>query len=129
MAALPAVVKDRGSQENFDKLNGRFPVAAADLSTGAKELFPQLTTPGAVKLNRGVVTVTWTGTTFSPTIEVLHGLGAEPISIVLGVEKIGALFAYFDYKEVNSTRFKIEGAANSSVTNGTESKVSWIAIG
>ncbi len=98
------------------------------LDNAGKSNYVQLATPAKRIQNSGSVTVEWIGSAFSPTIEIKHGLGVEPATIILGVEKIGSIFAYFDYKEVNATRFKVEGIANSTLSAGTKSKLSWIAL-
>lgn len=98
------------------------------LDQAGKSNYVQLVTPAKRLQNSGLVTVEWIGSAFSPTIEIKHGLGVEPATIILGVEKIGSTFSYFDYKEVNSTRFKVEGIANAVIGSGTKSKLSWIAL-
>lgn len=92
------------------------------LAVPAPPIFPAA---GADEI-RGFVTVTWSGSAFSSVVEVKHGLGVAPTSIVLGAEKYGALFITANYLEVDETKFKIACVANAAAGAGT-SDVGFIA--
>jgi hypothetical protein len=116
------------AQNNWNRLRSLFPIGLSLLAEEVLKQFIQLVVPGVTKINFGMVTVEWTGTAFSPSSEVKHGLGKEPKAILLTAEKSGALFIYFDWTETNATMFKAAGIANAAVAAGTKSKFSWIAI-
>jgi hypothetical protein len=65
---LPCVVRDRGTQSNFDRL--------------AKAV------PG--KITRGAVQLSWTsGNAVSNIVTVTHGLGAEPTAVLVTQNGLG----------------------------------------
>lgn len=132
MPTLPAVVRDRGSQENFDALDkrtttaeGKFPVAASDLSVGAKELFPQLVSAGSHKVDFGTAKLKFTASKFPASIEVAHGLGTTPLVVIATSENNVVTLSTAGY---TATKFTLWGGNWFEALTG-ELPVHWIAIG
>lgn len=78
--------------------------------------------------NSGAATVSWSGgSAFSSEIEVAHGLGTTPTTIILTPEKVESFFVYATYNTVGASKFKLQVLAN-AVPKAQNTKVSWIAI-
>lgn len=105
-----------------------FPLGPQHLGKGAKELFPQLATAHARKINFGVAEIEWAGgTPISKELEVSHELGTTPLAVVANDESLTIIGT----KGYTSTKFKVWGRTGdgSSPAEKTKEKVHWIAIG
>lgn len=97
----------------YGKLNLKSQVASTDLATSAKQLSPQLVTPGESKVASGSVVVEMgaaeTTTTFA---SVSHGLGAKPkgLSATVSLEggSVGGVFA--ETTNVGASTFEVRAA-------------------
>lgn len=135
---IPTTVNDPRTQQALDAISNSFPLARGqigkeavgptNLSTSAKELFPQLTTAAARKINFGETTVTWTASVESAIKEVEHGLGVKPIFVGLTIESAtGATLIQLQTTERTTSKFKVFGKASAAIT--ATLTVMWIAIG
>jgi len=110
------------------KLDLKEQIASTDLATSAKELSPQLVEAGKRKINSGTQTLEFTGGASTSTVEIAHGLGATPKSVLvtLAQESPGIVGQAFGYGE---TKFKLNAWANFAVGPGSKVTVAWQAFG
>jgi hypothetical protein len=97
----------------YSKLNLASKVAATDLATSAKQLSPQLVTPGESKVASGSTTVEMAAAeTTSPYATVSHGLGVKPKSVaaIVALEggAVGGVFA--ELNNVGTSTFEVRAA-------------------
>jgi hypothetical protein len=101
--------------------------ATALFKAEAKELFPELATPGAKRLNTGTVQLEWPGA--SPTtsaLEIVHGLGSTPLR-VLGTARSNAVVASCTVR--GTTKFTLRAwNGEGSPPAGSKVEVDWIAF-
>lgn len=138
---LPSVVRDPGSQRNFDALNEetnslsadlgaveeRFPVAAKNLATSAKELFLQLVTPAARKVNFGTTKLKWSASQQSNTVEIEHGLGTTPVLVLSQLRSFQLTNITIYTTSRSATKLALFGF--SAVVLSTEMELDWEAKG
>jgi hypothetical protein len=127
-------VSDPASDQNFRTISRQLPLQPQQLSDAAKDLFPQLVTGGAHKINFGTTTVTFPGAeNASKNKEVEHGLGTTPAAILVtceGTTSGGSGGNFAEAVTKSSTKITIRAvnpfvkpALNETLT------VNWFAIG
>lgn len=119
MVGLPAVVRDRGSQENFDALNkrtsaveGKFPVKAVDLAANAVE---------AEKVKAGAITDEKLA---SP---IIRGRIAKLGTVVIGLGFTSEKTAAGKYTVKLTTELSTEGIMTVTVCEAATSRYPTIA--
>lgn len=121
---LPSIVDDPEVQQNFDTIARQFPVTAPNLTGVLK-----LASGSTAKVAYGKATFTWTASILSGLVEVTHGMGVEPVAVVLtswvapAVEKIPLANAITVTKEKFTANAEVKAAHTGSI------QCSWIAIG
>lgn len=129
---LPTSVQDPRVQQCLDFLSRQFPIGAGALSAAAKELFPQLATAAATKVNFGIVELEFPGASReSKTSTVTHGLGVSPQAVVLTYKAVAAVdYMFVQSQEYSSTVFKCTCKTDTATPAlGTKAPFTWIAIG
>ena len=136
-------VKDPATNQNFEQLDGRFPVrsiandavtakqikdgtvGSSELATGAKELFLQLATAASRKVAWGNTTITKTEAQ-TANKEIEHGLGTTPVIVLATAASRDINVATFTF---GSTKFtaEIRDITGANITANQE--VRWLAIG
>jgi hypothetical protein len=94
------------------------------------EHFPELAAGGPAKLAFGTGTVTFPGgSVASSTVNVTHGLGATPTSVVLTVLPTRYDFCIVDVTATSSTTFTVQmRSVGLTPPNGTRMNFSWLAM-
>lgn len=136
--AIKEAVIDNGKVSSqaaiaYSKLNLASKVAASDLASSAKELSPQLATPGVKKTNSASVTVEWPGgAEESGAVEFEHGLGVEPKTVLCSAAySATSTFVTPGYQLVGTTKVKVKGFCPPGIkpAAGTKAVISWEASG
>lgn len=123
---LPTIVPEARVQQCLDFIARQFPIAAGALADSAKELFPELATPAARKINFGTAKLKFTASKFPEgPIAVTHGLGTTPVSVVATSENNVVTISTSGY---GATTFSLWGGNWFEPING-ELPVHWVAIG
>lgn len=122
-------VEDEATDQNFRQVGERFPIQAEDLGKSARQLFVQLATPGARKINFGTATVKWAGSKSETEVkEVAHGLGSAAVIALGGAQTTNTFFVTAEPS--GTDKIKLQGyAPGSTPPAGTERTVYWIAMG
>jgi hypothetical protein len=131
-AIINADVGDTAGIE-YKKLSLAAKIVAADLATGAKELFPQLVTVANRKEAFSELTAEWAGATRnSKLVTVEHGLGASPLDITFTALNNAEFIGMPSVIERTSTKFKVEFFVPSPLAEpaaGKKQTFMWRAIG
>lgn len=102
----------------------------SDLNANAKELFPQLATATARKINFGESTIKFEAAKVESEVKSIeHGLGVKPVFVGLTLEAVtGTTLVTLRTTERTSTLFKV--FANGSAAPGAVTLTfTWVAIG
>lgn len=133
---LPTTVRDPRVQQCLDFIASRFPIKASSLADSAKELFPQLVTPGPTEVAFGQGTLKWSAAAEKMASEILtvnHSMERTPTSVVglfFASEASETILALRVIEgSLTSTQFKIRGYGAVTIAKSTEVKFMWIAIG